>query len=103
MRIYDVCVFSVCILVVMLLGFVAGCNRTQMMHTRKATNMPCLEMDFSPPEVPARGLIRNRAVRPPVGRGKWAAADERAWRYIVIHHSATESGNAAGHKSHWCQ
>ena len=96
MRIYDVCVFSACMLIVMLLGFVAGCNRTQTMHTRNTTNMPYLELDFSPPEVPVRGLVRNRTVRPPVKKKhKWAAEDERAWRYIVIHHSATNGGNAA--------
>ena len=95
MRIYDACVFSACMAVVMLLGFVAGCNRTQTMHTRKATNMPYLEMDFSPPKAPARSLVKKAPVRPPAGKHKWAAADKRAWRYIVIHHSATNGGNAA--------
>ena len=95
MRIYDMCVFSACIVIVVLLSFVVGCNRTPMMRAGGTRNMPFLEMDFSPPEAQVRSLVRNRTIRSGDGGDKWAVEDKRAWKYIVMHHSATRGGNAA--------
>ncbi len=60
--------------------------------------------DLPPHELDVRSLDRDLIlVPPPPGSttkpaapvAAWAAPGQRAWRHIVIHHSATEDGNAA--------
>ena len=47
-------------------------------------------------ELELSGSSPGRVVRLPAGAPKaWAAEGYRPWRYIVIHHSATEAGSAA--------
>lgn len=60
---------------------------------RPLTDLPPHELDLSP------HIAARRAPPPPAGRvespAPWRARGHRPWRYIVIHHSATEGGNAA--------
>lgn len=60
--------------------------------------------DLPPHELDVRALDRDliltappatATTRPAAPVAAWAAQGQRAWRYIVIHHSATEDGNAA--------
>lgn len=48
------------------------------------------------PAAAAGGNVGTRAVPAPVGKADWVpTVPERKWRFIVVHHSATSSGNAA--------
>ncbi len=60
--------------------------------------------DLPPHEIDGRAMDRDLILRGPASRpatrpaapvAAWAAPSQRTWRYIVIHHSATEDGNAA--------
>lgn len=62
----------------------------------------CLVSDVPPPPFGARCDARPEpsaeasAERSPAGFAQWIpASTERRWRYIIVHHSATESGGAA--------
>jgi hypothetical protein len=71
-----------------------------------AHRLPTVEMDFSPNAVPARTVPRSLPTPPAVAsRGhdrRWSGGpNARPWKYIVIHHSATDSGSAAlFHRQH---
>jgi hypothetical protein len=76
--------------------------------TPDTSRMPCLTLDFSPPEVAQLPTVDETVYQPPADEAPamdhdpaWAVSGNRQWRYIVIHHSATDTGNAAlFHKLH---
>lgn len=93
----------------------SGCSMQQVRgwqwnpFERKSTasGLPTMEMDFSPnrtaPRIASRpSLPTEPLARTPQGEQQWSGgAHPRAWRYIVIHHSASESGSAAlFHRQH---
>lgn len=77
------------------MGLVAGCS----LNSDNSLAMPFLEVDRGPaiqPSRPAqsrpmRPVRRVQTSRAPNG---WDVAGKREWRYVVIHHSATEVGSA---------
>jgi len=93
MTLYDAIVFVVAIALAVVLALLAGC--TQPGDSAMRTDLPYFTMDYTPA---APAAARPAADRSPVliGRSAWAIPQtDRTWRYVVLHHSATESGNAA--------
>lgn len=88
-----------CVVFVAATAVAVGCASSNGGAMR--TDMPFLEMDASPPPRTARtytGTATRQPARSVVAQGPraWnAPRTGRTWRYIVMHHSATESGNAA--------
>ncbi len=99
MNIYDVSVFSVCTLVILALGISVGCAPQD---TTDVSYMPYMELDYTPARTtPTRSSINTTTASRYTGDRDWAAEGNRPWKYIVIHHSATDRGNAAEfHKMH---
>lgn len=73
----------------------AGCTQTS---SQVISDLPIheLELNSPPPAAPIR-QARPSGIRRPSGllNNEWAASSRRPWRYIVIHHSATDFGSAA--------
>jgi hypothetical protein len=72
----------------------AGCVRQQ----QPLAELPVHDLDLSAPAPVARETPRAPVLHEPPaagGRDVWEVSRPRAWRYIVIHHSATDKGNAA--------
>lgn len=92
MNIYDVTALVISLVVVVVLGILVGCAP----HTASdITHMPYTELDFAPlPNVtdamPPRDAANSDSSH---SLHKWAACGNRPWKYIVIHHSATDRGN----------
>ena len=96
----------------LLIGLSAGCSREQW-HVADPTGafsdwyeppLPTVSLNERPAR-PAARVIRSRhpvqlyrpaSVRqtPPAPSHPWAATNARPWRYVVIHHSASPTGNA---------
>ncbi len=60
--------------------------------------LPVHDLDLSAPAAAARTGPRAPAAWRPLAAGDrdpWAVSEPKAWRYIVIHHSATDNGSAA--------
>jgi hypothetical protein len=73
-------------LLVLLAGAITGCARDSL------AELPLHELNLS-----NRALCPRPNVAPSAGSPQmptWGAEGSRQWRYIVIHHSATEGGNA---------
>ena len=97
MSIYDVCVLLACVLVGLAVAVGAGCATRD---TSDVGYLPYMEMDYTPARtVPVRSVVARRAepakTLPKAPQASWAPQGNRPWRHIVIHHSATTSGNAA--------
>lgn len=96
MTLRDAIVLSLCMVFAALLAVAVGCARD---YGAMATDLPFLEMDDVAPV--RTWTPRPTAPLPTAGAGRarhseWEApATGREWRYIVLHHSATPSGNAA--------
>ncbi len=80
-------------------AFAAGCAPQ---GEPTLTRMPFPDVDSSPHSPPRRETDRTPTPRPEPEQPQRTAEtqaprrrNEREWRYIVIHHSATERGNAA--------
>lgn len=61
--------------------------------------LPSHGLDFAPAARPRRARYAPPAPRPAVTKrpdNAWYVKPGRKWKHIVIHHSATDSGNAAG-------
>jgi N-acetyl-anhydromuramyl-L-alanine amidase AmpD len=72
----------------------AGCATQQ----QPLAELPSHELNLAAPAPAARAAPRAPLVAEQpaaVGGDPWAVRKPRAWRYIVIHHSATETGNAS--------
>lgn len=94
MSLFDTLVFVGGVVVVSALALAVGCTPNNAM----TTNMPFLDMDYSPP-APRRTTTpkpnRIASPHPATGRHIWEAPRTgREWRYLVLHHSATPGGNA---------
>lgn len=57
--------------------------------------LPVLRPDFSPNRAPPMGLAQRTAPAGAVASVGWEVSTPRAWRYVVIHHSAGTSGSVA--------
>lgn len=80
---------AVCALVVL-----GGCT----MPPEPLAELPVHDLDLS---VPRNAPPPEPALRPwEQDHDPWAVSKPRAWRYIVIHHSATDNGNAADFDAH---
>jgi N-acetyl-anhydromuramyl-L-alanine amidase AmpD len=71
-----------------------GCT----MHQKPLAELPVHDLDLSAPgpatrTAPKAPVVQERPAA--VGSDPWAVRKPRAWRYIVIHHSATDNGNAS--------
>ncbi len=84
----------------LVLAFLAGCAS----QPGPLAQLPTHDLDLSvPPRPPVRAAHRPQAPdtyryaepRITAAADPWAVARPRQWRYIVIHHSATDHGNAA--------
>jgi len=77
-----------------LLAVVVGCAR----GARPLAELPAHDLDLSAARPAARTLPQPRPMYRPgdqgEGEGAWAVRNPRQWRYIVVHHSATDDGNA---------
>lgn len=63
--------------------------------------LPVHDLDLSAPRPAPPPKVAEPPLRPWVSdRDSWAVSGGRAWRYIVIHHSATDNGNAAEFDAH---
>ncbi|MBN1941770.1 MAG: N-acetylmuramoyl-L-alanine amidase [Phycisphaerae bacterium] len=92
MTLRDAIVFAGCFLFVAALAVAVGCSSHDPAMT---TDMPFLEMDASPARPRPAATAYRPTPRPATGRSDWdAPRTSRAWRHIVMHHSATESGSA---------
>ncbi len=92
MNIYDTFAFVVCLLAVLTLALGIGCAPRD---TSDVSYMPYVELDYRPARI---NPVRSNITSPdeiPAGDTKGSAHNNRPWRHIVIHHSATEYGNAA--------
>jgi len=100
------------LLLVVLVGLivaVTGCegrNRRTLKPVYKLVSTRDALRGYRVPEyTPRRAIVPPERTPPPTRRRdpdpkpdphpEWVAADPRAWRYIVIHHSHTDRGNAA--------
>ncbi|MBN1554765.1 MAG: N-acetylmuramoyl-L-alanine amidase [Phycisphaerae bacterium] len=93
MKLHETIVFGGCVVFVVLLAILVGCASNGGAMT---TNMPFLEMDSSPARRPAPTPVYRPAPVVATGESLWdAPRTSRDWRYIVMHHSATTSGNAS--------
>jgi N-acetyl-anhydromuramyl-L-alanine amidase AmpD len=80
--------------VFLMLILAAGCAS----QNAPMAELPTHDLDLSaPPAPPAAAPKAFSPVQPfaAAESNPWAVSNPRAWRYIVIHHSATEDGNAA--------
>ena len=103
MNIYDVSIFSVCMIVIFTMAMAGGCAPQD---TSDVSYMPYMELDY----VPARSApLRSEFRTVPKGTStahypgdrNWAVKGNRPWKHIIIHHSATSNGNAKKfHKMH---
>ena len=73
------------------LAFVSGCNTGPPAPLAKLPS-PALALP-APPELPGEPTV----TAPPADQvpKEWIAQGYRAWRHVVVHHSATAKGNAA--------
>ncbi len=82
----------------LILFVLGGCGRSD---ASRISALPSHGLDLStlPPHRPVRVAPQPEIISSPrpsySGPRDWAAVGNRSWRYIVIHHSATERGNAA--------
>ena len=74
---------------VCLLLAVMGCNPPTRMSLEP---LPSPELDLSAPVILVAASAPSRAEAP--GESEWSVPDPRPWKYIVIHHSASDNGNS---------
>lgn len=108
MRLLDVIVVVILTGMATLMGISAGCEGASPTGlTATGQTMPCFKMDFSSGQRDSRGIVRRmgaqraqQAAKAPTS-SSWSVPAGRDWRYIIIHHSATESGSASQfHRAH---
>lgn len=96
MRIYDVKTLVISLVMVTVLGLLVGCAPQT---ASDITHMPYTELNFpSSPNVSDPTPQRKTTTKTTVSDSthKWASRSNRPWpwKYIVIHHSATNRGNS---------
>ncbi len=97
MTLRDTIFIAGCTVFVVALALAVGCSYD---GDAMRTDMPYLDMDSSPAPRPVVAPRPATTSTPKhiatTGRSEWnAPRTSRTWRYIVLHHSATPSGNAS--------
>ncbi|MCK5113288.1 MAG: N-acetylmuramoyl-L-alanine amidase [Phycisphaerae bacterium] len=96
MNIYDVTALVISLAMVVVLGILIGCTPNDQSDL---SYLPYTELNFAAaPNIPdarvSQGILSKKSEKSKNSSHKWAARGNRPWKYIIIHHSATQTGSA---------